>query len=285
MKTFKSFLQEAKAEGSPEQVFVRLQPNPTAYYLDKYCPDLFWMLAENTPFYRGMRTELSGISYVDLTKTTRKSQNTSNWYTEIFDNHFEMGDYPKRSKSLICSSDLEYAYGFGKQVNIVLPVKNSKIGEVRELDIWDLGPIELFGRSGTLDDLNDFLGEIIKLGLNTKECSFQLLRNFDGEIKDKNSEAFNRIQNSDYSNLLDSDDFFYDFLKTILEAYSPDMLGIKPSTPATFRHSGDQEVWFDTGAIIIPFKEWEEMRKILKANNDIRNWKELSEKMAAQNEI
>ena len=279
---FKTFL-EAKAEDSPKQVYVGLQLNPAPYYLDKYCPDLFWMLVENAPFYRGMRTENMGVSYVDLTKTTRKSQNTSNWYTEIFDNHFEMADYPKRSKSLICSTDLDYAYGFGNQVYVVLPVKNSKIGEVRELDIWDLDPIELFGHSGTLDEINDFLGKIIRLGLNTRECSFQLLRKFDSEIKDESSEVFNRIQHSEYSDLLDRDDFLNDFLRTILEVYSPDMLGVVSSTPATFRHAGDQEVWFDTGAIIIPLYEWRKMRGFLKADSDIKNWQNLLEKI--QNEI
>jgi hypothetical protein len=274
---------ETRAEDSPKQVFEPLIDHPAPFYLDKYCPDLFWMLKENKPFYRGMRGGL-GVSFVDLTKTTRKSENTSNWYTEIFDNHFEMEDFPKRSKSLICTTDSDYAHGFGGQVYIVLPVKNAKIGEVLDEDMWEK-TIDLFGNEEGINEMNKHLANIIFLGLKTKDCSFRLLQKFDRMIKDEDGEVFHRIQNSDeYSGLLDSDEFVNEFLETILKAYSPHILGLQASTPATYTpYYMEQEVWFDTGAIIVPQDEWEKMRNVLESSRGINNWQDLLEAM--KNEI
>jgi hypothetical protein len=281
MKTFKTFL-EAKAEGSLKQVFEPLTTRPITFYLNEHCPDLFWMLKEQQPFYRGMRAGL-GFSYVDLTKTKRKSQNTSNWYTTIFDNHPEMKDFPKRSQSMICTTNLVYAKGFGDERYIVLPVKNAKIGEVGDLDIWEK-IIDLFGNLEPINEMNDYLAAFVETGLNTgldtETDPFELLKQFDAQIRDVDSEAYERIQQSDYSELLQNDDFRKHFLETILDAYSPSKLQMRACTPATLRHSEKhQEVWFDGGAIVIPQNVWDKMRKLVETNPEIKSWQDLSEHM------
>jgi hypothetical protein len=274
MKTFKSFLQEARAEGSPKQVFESID----LFQISQYCPDLFWMLKEDALFYRGMKSGL-GLSYVDLTKTKRKSENTSNFYTEIFDNHPKMRDFPKRGESLICTTDFRTANSFGDQVYMVLPVKSAKIGEVGEFDIWDK-MVDLFGFEEPIAAMNDYLSDFIETGLGANikpgDKLFELLKQFDEQIRDENSAAFKRIQNSDYSDLLYNDDFCNAFLETILDSYSPAELHLKASTPATFSRLGDpQEVWFDTGAIIIPINIWEQMKHALLIDPSINTWEKL----------
>lgn len=271
MKTFKTYLREARAEGSPKQVFEPIDLSE----ISRYCPDLFWMLKYDTPFYRGMGSGLD-VSFVDLTKTKRVSQNTSNWYTEIFDNHPEMKDFPKRSESLICTTDIDYASHFSAYVYAVLPVKNAKIGEVCERDIW-AKTIDVFGQEEGIKEMNRRLADIIAIGLETKHCSFELLQKFDRYIKDgDDGDVFQQIQNSDqYSDMVNNGEFVNEFLESILNAYSPHILGLQASTPATFTpYYMGQEVWFDTGAIIIPLNKWREMKKVVADDPSISTWEE-----------
>jgi len=286
MKTFKTFL-EAKAGGSAGLVYEPLTAQPAPYYLDKYCQDSFWMLTKKAPLFRGIQRKGLDVSFVDLTQTTRKSQNTSNWYTEIFDNHPEMQDFPKRSKSMVCSNSYDYARGFGDEVYAIFPVKNSKIGLVPESDIWEIS-VNLFGKSLDINVMNKFLAQIIIIGLNTDLCTFEILKQFGDQIKHEDGEVYQRIKNSRYSGLLDNGEFVNNFLGAILEAYSPDKLGLKTFTPATLSTAyspyHEHEVWFDTGAIVIPLNKWHEMVSAYKkSNRDIRSWQDLLEVMKNEN--
>jgi hypothetical protein len=231
-----------------------------------------------------MRSGLS-VSFVDLTGTKRKSQNSSNWYTEIFDNHPEMSHLPKRSESMICTTDFDYAHGFGSQVYAILPVKNAKVAEIYVSDIWDLW-IKIFGDEVEIKTMNDFFSGIIQCGLKTEKCSFGLLQEFDRQIKDVNSQVFQRLKNSKYSSLLEKTEFTNLFLESILKAYSPKVLRIDGSAFGEIEELTyiGHEVWFDTGAIIIPLDEWNKMRSMYRSSKKrIRNWQDLSEAMKNEN--
>lgn len=85
--------------------------------------------------YRGM--DFQGSMYIiDPKKGTRKSANTPNYYTWIIDNDKRWKDYPKRSKSIICTTSKRKSGVYGNKY-IVFPYDGSKIGVCPEDDIWD----------------------------------------------------------------------------------------------------------------------------------------------------
>ena len=88
--------------------------------------------------WRGFRREvISGID--DPGSGQRASENTANFYTVFFDENPKNRDWPKRSRSFICSTDELTAANFGHQgaATLVLPFDNTSIGVVNETDVWD----------------------------------------------------------------------------------------------------------------------------------------------------
>ena len=88
--------------------------------------------------WRGFRREvISGI--YNPGSGQRASENTANFYTVFFDENPKNRDWPKRSRSFICSTDELTAAAFGHQgaATLVLPFDNTSIGVVNETDVWD----------------------------------------------------------------------------------------------------------------------------------------------------
>jgi len=113
--------------------------------------------------FRGvMGSKYTSYTIIDPTKgRLRRSANTSNEYTLLVDNLPEWKDYPKRGRSLICTTDEYYATGFG-DVRIILPVNGAKLGVCKGGDFWDSFTLifpEL--RATEMDSFNKRLQEII----------------------------------------------------------------------------------------------------------------------------
>lgn len=88
--------------------------------------------------YRGVRGYNKYV-YIDPSKAAqpRISKNTLNYYTLIMDNSLAWRNFPKRSMSLICTLDKEYADTMGGGVLYrVYPENSSTIGVVPDYDIW-----------------------------------------------------------------------------------------------------------------------------------------------------
>lgn len=119
--------------------------------------------------YRGLPGKFD-YGFVQPSQYVRQSRNTENYYTLMIDNFPSWKKYPKRSRSLICSSDVYYASGFGNLYQ-VFPEKNGLIGVCSEMDIWSSFP--MLG-DHDLDAFNTFLKEmfqeamIISKGLEAK---------------------------------------------------------------------------------------------------------------------
>jgi hypothetical protein len=118
--------------------------------------------------YRGMNTNHGDFSFVQPSQFTRKSKNTLNAYTLLIDNLPAWKAYPKRSKSIIASSDYSRAtdYGNGGGIYCVFPENGAKIGVCPTADIWNS-----FSRSMAVDmhTFNHSLRNLIMLAYNTKD--------------------------------------------------------------------------------------------------------------------
>lgn len=95
---------------------------------------------QNKGIYRGIVHESQGrnIFYIDPSKRSapRVSANTHNYYTLWMDNSPAWQNFPKRSYSLICSTDMNIADMFG-ETYIIVPVVNTTIGVCPTHDLWD----------------------------------------------------------------------------------------------------------------------------------------------------
>ena len=93
---------------------------------------------EGDPIYRGVtRGNTPGAKIVDpASAAPRGSANTKSYFGILMDNLPAWRAYPKRSKSLICSTSQRYAQAFGV-VHRMFPVDGTAIGICRERDVWD----------------------------------------------------------------------------------------------------------------------------------------------------
>jgi hypothetical protein len=110
---------------------------------------------EGNVIYRGLRGSATYPYWVvNPVKSYRVSRNTNNFYTGLLDKLPAWKDYPKRSRSIICSSNPAYCESYGNVV-VVLPVNGAKIGVCPEEDIWASFRGTLHNRLG-IDSLGDF---------------------------------------------------------------------------------------------------------------------------------
>jgi hypothetical protein len=108
------------------------------------------------PIYRGIRAGQGDMRFVDpKSKSPRQSRNTNNIYTLIVDNHQAWQGFPKRSESLICSTDTSKTSRYG-DTYLILPYKDAKIGICPDSDFWSS-----FDRNA--DDVNTTIEEMFDL--------------------------------------------------------------------------------------------------------------------------
>lgn len=90
----------------------------------------------HAPLWRGMRDHFGEVVTIDPTTGLRKSANTSNYYTLLIDNSPYFEGWPKRSKSLICSTWHRYASDYGR-LYAIFPFDGVKIAVCHSKDIWE----------------------------------------------------------------------------------------------------------------------------------------------------
>ena len=261
MITFTQFLAEAAVSKLPE--FDKIKTKKAIALLNEHCKDALWMLTENKPLYRGEKglkqsIVKAGFVSVDPSKTERTSQNTSNYYTMLLDNHPDRGDFPKRSRSFIGTGSYNRAssYSGWSGVNgasfIMIPYDGVKIGVVGKDDMWDTS-ISLFG---TTEDIQFFNRKFSNLDLKPTLKSFEAYGKkleISGPTRtDFRRRAFPRA----------TEEQMKDFMGTIWHAYSAGKTKHAAYTTATLPHKGiDGEVWVGGPIIYISLDMWKAMRK------------------------
>lgn len=106
----------------------------------------------NAPIYRGTEENLSGV--LNTTQLKRDSANSNGYYNWWLDNSPDWSEYPKRSKSIIASTDKYTADNFDT-VYFIVPSDKCKIGMCSKSDIWGSFDLEQF--DDIADDLNEFM--------------------------------------------------------------------------------------------------------------------------------
>lgn len=99
-----------------------------------YYQPILDVINSDRPIFRGMKF-VGEFALADGEKMNRRSRHTMNYYTLVVDNDVRWKDYPKRSKSFICTSDIQNAKGYGT-VYVVVPLENQSFGVCSSDDFW-----------------------------------------------------------------------------------------------------------------------------------------------------
>jgi hypothetical protein len=219
--------------------------------LRAHCSDALWMLTSNTPIYRGDKqlTSEAGFLYVDPSETVRKSKNTTNFYTSVFDAIPSWAGWPKRSRSFIGSTNRGTASAFGnfRDVWILIPFNGVQIGVCPYHDLWAT-PVRSFTRNYMVDDLNSVFKKV-----GCEEYS-DLDKLSDSDLSFLNQQLHTQLQTTS------------DVKWWVGNLYSPESLQLKKYTTATLPRAlmtQDREVWVSGKCVMISPSMWDRLRAAL----------------------
>jgi len=224
--------------------------------------------------YRGMK-DTGNIIVADGNQLERKSANTENYYTLIIDNSPAWKEYPKRSKSFICTTEASVADAYAsnilgkKAVYKVIPLENQNIAACTRSDFWfsfqrGMKKYGLYDINSALDpniddlsSLNDALHRSSEklIGKTLDQDTYESFRNGISELE-------KRIKNIDTSRLVMNDpnwQLFVGAVKPYLEKmdliqYLEMVLDPKLNFIEIGNHSelkNDAEVWLSGKVLFI----------------------------------
>lgn len=153
-QTFKQFIAEVQGINAPASLPVRPKggtshPDKSTFTrlnldldkmlqtIDQNCTGwVNWARSKKIiPIFRGDDNSNSVMSLGDSNNFVRRAANTYNWYMQWIDASPAWKNYPKRSKSFICSRDASYTDGYG-DLNLVIPFDTAHIGACPKHDMW-----------------------------------------------------------------------------------------------------------------------------------------------------
>lgn len=222
-------------------------------------------LSGKTTLYCGWG-DLPPNGVYDSSTGTRKSENTSNWYTTFFDTNPVNSRYPKRSKSFICTDSEFVASEFsGDGMTFVFPFDGVDLGVIPTQDLWELEVITPSG-SYSYPDLNVVIEKLSKeLGETWDNWD-----DFYGAIESLSPPDFELIEE------IVEDLGFGDqpahlallaLRKFLKKAYSLEAQGVKVVSSvaevSSVAAARAREVWFSGKCVIINMNDLEELQALL----------------------
>ena len=259
-KSFKIFLQESADDESTTPRYTPISLEDAVTHLNTDFSDCSWMVTQDAPLYRGERDSIgSDYALADPSITKRTSQNTSNFYTLIFDNHPGRKDFPKRSRSFICSTSRNTASGYARNVFAIIPGNSSKIAFVNSQDMWDT-KIEMFNQKNDITAFNSKFS-----GLKLNQFDWDDWKKFDAQLKKNDKKAVDIFYQYFYK--ADAGDHL-NFLETIYEAYSAESTGHDAFTSSSLSSSKmrskkilGSEAWVSGPCLVVGVDHWDTLVK------------------------
>lgn len=204
--------------------------------------------------YRGIYDARDTALIVSPANFVRKSRNTSNFYTLLMDNLPAWKKYPKRSKSIICATNRNYAEDMGESYR-VFPFDGSKIGVCPEDDLWgsfilDIDSLEVFN-DGIGIMIDKFDTGVQENDIVTYNDLLQLFNHFDDFKSDFKIDKHMFPTFFDFKLFepyFETDVKLIDFAKEILD---PERHKFKLENTKTFKNVDHREVWTDGTSILL----------------------------------
>ena len=139
-------------------------------FIQRYCTTSLDRNKHGFKIYRG-RNKNNGMNIqphmiINPKQSERKSKNTSNIYTSLIDSSDRWKDYPKRSRSIIATTNKGYAYSYGMPYLVYL-INGAKIGLCSSDDFW--GSFKYIKDEFNIGNMEEFNGEVLRFFRNLND--------------------------------------------------------------------------------------------------------------------
>lgn len=241
-----------------------------------------------TDIYRGIASS-KPFHVVHPAEHKRRSIQTENYYTLIIDNDPQWSAFPKRSKSIICSTSYTSAKGYsgGGTPYKIIPFDGSQWGICPDSDIWisfmqNYKSWMYFGNDTDAEGINEILNisyEVVnekklddvsyqKFKRQLSSVQYIDINELDAKIKLMNSAdkafLFDKTILSFAEEFNSSNSTLYEFV--INHVYAPNKFELQ-SYP--IRVDENKEIWSDTPALMISADHFDEFYDELKVAREI----------------
>lgn len=216
--------------------------------------------------FRGIGTSRSNkILQIDPSKFTRVSANTDNYYTLLMDESKEWKKYPKRSKSIVCSTSLMNASDFGSAF-IVIPSDGAKMGVCPSADLWNAFPAvrssiknvyDMSEFNNRLDNGFAYAARLRKQKYNIKE--FSDLTKWIGYLEqimrsDIASDMYGYRLSEDAESWIQKGGTLLSYFNYIM---SPKLNSFQLASNTSIKRApgvkGSREIWTDAKSLLVPY--------------------------------
>lgn len=202
-------------------------------------------IQQNGHYFRGIHKVRGDYLLFKSGNTERKSANTSNYYTLLLDNLPNWKKFPKRSKSIICSSGIQKALDYG-HVYDVYPYDSATVAVCPKDDLWSC-----FSDVGTLVGFNSFLDSFFRSEPKSYSEMLLILEN-DEHFIPRAKSRFNLSPRAD-SKLEE-----YDIEGAFADIFDPRSNGFKLYRGFQ-KITRDVEIWTDGPAILLKTGSYDEI--------------------------
>jgi len=221
---------------------------------------------KNHEIYRGIQNDFD-VGFVEPAKFNRESAHTANFYTLMMDNLPEWSEYPRRSKSIVCSTSIGTAKDFGTLYQI-FPFDGADLGVAPVNDIWnsfyfDLGDVNAhlegiakYTKKGPdkipEDSFQKFKNTLLKVDEVAKEINFYKKVFEDPEFRNKKFLKFIKTYlKSDVDNLLEFLRFILHPEKGIRGPYRFKVKKYKEGFEVRGHSYPGREIWTESPCLVI----------------------------------
>lgn len=211
-------------------------------FLRENCKDF---LKNGSILYRGIYDADQPALIVSPSNFERKSRNTANYYTLLMDNLPAWKDYPKRSKSIVCTTHEGYAGNMGEPYR-VFPFNGSKIGVCPSNDLWGSFTLDVYSLEYVNDSIDFIIRELdFKHDINSYKDLLKLFDEFDAYKSNIGALSLDKTLFGSYIN---NDTKFIDFISEML---NPKKQSFQLRTTRSFKNLPYREVWTDGTSILV----------------------------------
>lgn len=222
--------------------------------LSKYCKKSYnYYITKNRAILRGVDSIYGDYAMIDPQSSSRKSANTWNYYTLMLDNDPRWKSYPKRSRSIICTTNFHKAKQYG-HIYYVFPYDGSDIGVCPNDDIWD--SFSYSTGNMTLGQMNRELRELFEdYSISSDDNNYNTFMKSLDKLSDV-LEGGSGLGKKSFSNydMLERWDFqgrFKDWYLKLFDPKANNFILTKEVSKVFTSGNANKEVWTDGKSIMI----------------------------------
>jgi hypothetical protein len=257
---------ESKLKGYPTLSRRKHLKGKVEMLVDKYA-SWYDLLNKKSAIYRGVmhkdqRKVNQNVYIINPSEHSRMSIDTDNIYTLIMDNSENWKDYPKRSKSIICTTSESYASDFGEVYRVIPLKENALFGRCDEADIfqcfWNLKYIN--DNIDSPRDLEEYLGNTFNMPHGTITDYSELKKiftkeNLDFDLGRKEGETFSGMTIEEFEEIVEKHGSYLAYLDDLM---SPANNGFElfnysqENAPSWLeKEHASYEVWTDSPCLLV----------------------------------